>query len=200
MTEPLIHQTADVAPLARLGAGTRVWNNVQIREGATVGQDCIVGKDVYIDKDVVIGDRVKIQNGAQLYRPLLIEDGVFIGPQVVFVNDRVPRSVTPEGVLKSEADWEQKQTIVREGASIGAHATVLPGVEIGAWALIGAAALVTADVGAHSLILGVPGRPCRWVCRCGARLLEEGDIACPDCLRRYHVSPLGCVELPPRVR
>src|SRR3990172_4248367 len=139
MSEPFVHETADVSPLARLGPGTRAWNNVQIREGASLGRDCIVGKDVYIDKDVVIGDRVKVQNGALLYRPLLIEDGAFIGPQVVFVNDRIPRSVPPGGVLKSEADWTQKETIVREGASIGAHATVMAGVEIGAWAMIGAA-------------------------------------------------------------
>lgn len=194
MDKRLIHPTADVSPDARTGRGTRIWNNVQIRGGATLGTDCIVGKDAYIDHDVSIGNRVKIQNGALLYAPLLIEDGVFIGPQVVFTNDRLPRAVTPEGELKAAADWVQSQTRVMEGASIGAHATILPGITVGAWALVGAAAVVTSDIPAYALALGAPARVVGWACRCGARLPERASAECGTCGRRYAISDGGCRE------
>jgi len=195
MGDTFIHPTADVSPNAKIGAGSRIWNNVQVREGVTIGEECIIGKDTYVDKDVIVGNRVKVQNGAQLYRPLAIEDGVFIGPHAVFTNDRVPRAVNPEGELKAETDWSQQRTVVHEGASVGAQATVLPGISIGAWSLIAAGSVVTKDVPAHALVAGIPAVRAGWVCRCAARLLEGPAITkCPECRRTYRIEGITCSE------
>lgn len=166
----MIDPAADVSPDAVIGHGTRVWARAHIREGAILGASCIVGEGVYIDTGVQIGSNVKIQNGALLYRRLHLEDGVFIGPQACFTNDARPRSVTPEGRLKGNQDWLPGETWVGQGASVGAAAVVLPGLRIGRWAMVGAAALVTHDVPDHALVVGAPARQVGWVCACGARL------------------------------
>ncbi len=111
----MIHPTAEVSPEARIGPDTDIWNEAQVREGAVIGADCNIGKGVYIDKDVVVGDKVKIQNRASLYRGVTVEDGVFIGPHVSFTNDRYPRSITPEGRVRTDDDWEPEPTLVRHG-------------------------------------------------------------------------------------
>lgn len=194
----MIHPTADVSPEARIGPGTKVWHEVQVREGAVVGGDCIIGKGAYIGPGVVIGDRVKIQNRASLYPKLTLEDGVFVGPHVCFANDKYPRSITPEGRLITDEDWTPGETLVREGASIGAGAVVLPGVTIGRWAMVGAAALVTADVPEHGLVLGSPARLVGYVCACGRRLErgEEHDRwRCPRCGQTFHLA--GAPVSPP---
>jgi acetyltransferase-like isoleucine patch superfamily enzyme len=186
----MIHRTADVSPDARIGPGTRVWHEAQVREGAVIGAGCNVGKGVYIDRDVVIGDRVKIQNRASLYRGLTIEDGVYIGPHVSFANDRYPRAVNPDGSPQSDADWQLVPTLVREGASIGAGAVILPGVTIGRWAMVGAGAVVTHDVPDHALVVGNPARAAGYACVCGRRLDQEADgWRCPACGRTYQFEP-----------
>jgi len=193
----MIHHTAEVSADARIGPGTRIWNEAQVREGAVVGADCNVGKGVYIGPGVVVGDRVKIQNRASLYPGLTVEDGVFIGPHAVFTNDRYPRSVTPEGRLLTDADWESEPTLVREGASIGAGAIIRCGVTIGRWALIGAAALVTHDVPDHGLAMGVPARLLGYVCACARRLERAGETTrwrCPVCARTFELAPLPVAE------
>jgi UDP-2-acetamido-3-amino-2,3-dideoxy-glucuronate N-acetyltransferase len=193
----MIHPTAEVSPDARIGPRTRIWNEAQVREGAVVGADCVVGKGVYIGPGVVVGDRVKVQNRASLYSGLTVEDGVFIGPHAVLTNDRYPRSVTPDGRLLTDADWEPERTLVREGASIGAGAIVRCGVTIGRWALVGAAALVTHDVPDHGLAMGVPARLVGYVCEC-ARRLEHTDQAhrwrCPACGKTFELEPLPVNE------
>lgn len=193
MTDVFVHPSADVSPDAKMGAGTKVWHHVHVREGVTIGKECVIGKDVYIDQGVRIGSRVKIQNSALLYRPLEIHDGVFVGPRAVFANDRTPRAVTPEGRLKSEADWSQSLTVVEEGASIGAGAIILPGLRIGAWAMVGAGAVATRDVAAYSLVAGTPARPAGWVCRCGEKLEEREQALCPSCGWTYEISGGVCV-------
>lgn len=192
-----IHPSADVSEDARIGPGTKVWHNVHVREGVTIGEGCVIGKDVYIDSGVRIGDRVKIQNSALLYRPLEIRDGVFIGPRVVFTNDRRPRAVTPDGRLKSEADWVQSLTVVEEGASIGAGAIVMPGLRIGAWAMVGAGSVATREVAAYSLATGIPARRVGWVCRCGERLDAREEAVCPNCESAYEMR--GGICVPKRV-
>src|SRR3990172_3281127 len=132
----MIHRTADVSPDARIGPGTRIWHEAQVREGAVIGAGCNVGKGAYIDRDVVVGDRVKIQNRASLYRGVTVEDDVYIGPHVSFTNDRYPRAVNPDGTAQTDADWELVPTLVRKGASIGAGAVILPGVTVGRWAMV----------------------------------------------------------------
>ncbi len=177
-----VHPTAEVAPGAVVGAGTRVWHHAQVREGAIIGQQCILGKGVYIDAGVRLGDRVKVQNGASVYHGVTVEEGVFIGPGALLINDRQPRAINPDGTLKTDADWVVTPTLVQTGASIGAAAVVLPGVTVGRWALVGAGAVVTTDVPDHGLVLGVPARLVGYVCRCGQRLREEGEgWRCPVC-------------------
>lgn len=189
----MIHPTAEVSPDARIGPGTRIWHEAQVREGAVVGAECIIGKGVYIGPNVVIGDRVKIQNRASLYTGLTVEDGVFIGPHVVFINDRYPRSITPEGRLLADADWEPEPTLVRRGASIGGGAVIRCGVTIGRWALVAAAALVTSDFPDRGLVMGVPARLVGYVCTCARRLEPEGapgNWRCPACGQSFELAPL----------
>jgi UDP-2-acetamido-3-amino-2,3-dideoxy-glucuronate N-acetyltransferase len=183
MRSPAVHPTAEVSPHASLGEGTRVWNEAQVREGARVGESCILAKGVYIDVDVVVGDRVKLENRVSVFKGARIGDGVFIGPHSCLLNDRRPRATTPEGGLKTEADWMVSGVTVLEGASIGGGCTVLPGVSVGRHAMVGAGAVVTRDVPDHGLVVGNPARLIGYVCECGARLAGSGD--CPACGRRH---------------
>ncbi|WP_426594475.1 acyltransferase [Cellulomonas sp. McL0617] len=172
---PTVAPTADVDPRATVGAGTRIWHLAQVREGAVVGKECIVGRGAYIGPGVVVGDRCKIQNHALVYEPAVLEDGVFVGPAVVFTNDYYPRAVTPDGGLKSADDWHAVGVTVRTGASIGARAVCVAPVTIGRWALVAAGSVVTKDVPDFALVAGVPARRIRWVGRAGAPLEEQGD-------------------------
>lgn len=179
-----IHSTADVSKDASIGHSTRIWNNCQIREGASIGSECILSKDVYIDTEVVVGDRVKIQNGVSIYYGVEIESGVFCGPHCVFTNDKYPRSINPDGLLKSSAEWQVSQTLVRVGASIGAHATIVCGITIGRWAVIGAGAVVTRDVPDFGVFVGIPARQIGYACPCGRMLVESKDdrvFKCESC-------------------
>ena len=186
----MIHPTADVSPEARIGPGTRIWHEAQVREGAVIGAQCNIGKGVYIDRDVVLGDRVKVQNRASIYRGVTIEDSVYVGPHVSFANDMYPRAVNPDGTPQTDADWELVPTLVREGASIGAGAVVVPGVTIGRWAMAGAGAVVTRDVPDHTLVVGNPARAAGRVCMCGRPLDREGAAwRCPACGRSYRFAP-----------
>jgi len=160
MTEPYqAHPTAVISEEARIGAGTRIWHFTQVREGAVIGEDCILGKDVYVGIDVRIGSGCKIQNGATIYKGVTLEDGVFIGPHVVFTNDRYPRAFSRK--------WELVPTLVRRRASVGANATILCGVTIGTYAMVGAGSVVTRDVDPHALVVGNPARTKSYICRCG---------------------------------
>ena len=186
----MIHPSAEVSPEAQIGEGTNIWHQAQVREGARIGRNCIIGKGVYIDFDVVIGDNVKIQNYASIYHGVTIEDGVFIGPYACLTNDKIPRAITPDGGLKSDADWEVGKIRVKYGASIGAGAVILPNVTIGRFAMVGAGAVVTKDVPDHGLVMGNPARLVGYVCKCGRRLkAKEGRKAlmwCEVCGEEYH--------------
>jgi UDP-2-acetamido-3-amino-2,3-dideoxy-glucuronate N-acetyltransferase len=163
-----IHPTADVSARASIGAGSKIWHRVHIREGATIGQGCVLGKDVYIDAQVRIGNHVKIQNGVSIYHGVTLEDGVFCGPHCVFTNDLHPRSINLDG--SPQADWTLSETLVKSGASIGAQATLVCGITIGHWAMIGAGAVVTRDVPDYGLVYGNPARLRGFVCHCGEKL------------------------------
>jgi acetyltransferase-like isoleucine patch superfamily enzyme len=169
-----IHPTADVSSEAQIGEGTLIWHQAQVREGARIGRNCILGKGVYVDFGVKIGDNVKVQNYVSIYHGVEIEDGVFVGPHVCFTNDSLPRAVNPDGSLKSADDWEVERILIKRGAALGANVTVLPGVTVGEWALVGAGAVVTKDVPSHGLVLGNPAQLAGFVCPCGARL-EAGQ-------------------------
>lgn len=152
------HATAEVSKQAKIGVNTKIWHFVQIRENAEIGKNCIIGKNVYIDREVKIGDNCKIQNNCSIYRGTVIKDGVFVGPHVVFANDKYPRAINDDGTLKMESDWKAGEITVETGASVGAHATILPDIRIGQFALIGAGSVVTKDVEAYSVVYGNPAK------------------------------------------
>src|SRR5437899_8311359 len=138
-----IHPAAEVSPEPHIGAGTRIWNQVQVREHAHIGEECNIGKGVYIDAHVHIGSRVKIQNHVSVFEGVTLEDGVFVGPHVCFTNDLFPRAITPDGKLKSANDWEITPTLVKYGASLGAGSVIVCGVTIGQFDLVGPGSVVT---------------------------------------------------------
>jgi acetyltransferase-like isoleucine patch superfamily enzyme len=155
MNEIFVHPTAEVEEGARIGTGTKIWHLVHIRSTARVGSHCVLGRNVYLDADVVIGNLVKIQNNVSVYQGVTIEDEVFVGPSAVFTNDLHPRAQNP--------GWQITPTLVRRGASIGANATIICGVEVGPYAMVAAGAVVTRDVPPFQLVAGNPARPLGWV-------------------------------------
>jgi UDP-2-acetamido-3-amino-2,3-dideoxy-glucuronate N-acetyltransferase len=179
--------SADVDDRAKIGAGTTVWHLAQIREDAEVGADCVIGRGAYVGPGVIIGSNVKLQNYALVYEPARLADGVFIGPAAVLTNDTYPRAVTPEGRLKTGADWTAVGVVIREGAAIGARAVCVAPVVVGRWALVAAGAVVVADVPDFALVVGVPARRVGWVGRAGVRLVADGDgrFVCPETGARY---------------
>ena len=170
MAAPRIHPTAVVSEKAKIGDDSQVWLHCQIRDNATIGRGCVFGKNVYVDYDVVIGNNVKIQNNVSVYVGVTLEDGVFAGPHVCFTNDKVPRAVNPDLTAKGLSDWTITKTLVKKGAALGANATIVCGVTIGAWAMVGSGSVVTKDVPDHGLVLGNPARLVGWVCSCGERV------------------------------
>jgi UDP-2-acetamido-3-amino-2,3-dideoxy-glucuronate N-acetyltransferase len=175
MDAPVVAATADIDESAVIGLGTRIWHLAQVREDATLGSGCIVGRGAYVGPGVVIGDNVKIQNYALVYEPARLDDGVFIGPAAVLTNDMFPRSADVSGKLKRADDWHADGVHVREGASVGARAVIVPGRVIGRYALVAAGAVVTSDVPDFALVAGVPARRIGWVGRAGERLTDEGE-------------------------
>ena len=189
----MIHETAQVSKDAKIGNNVKVWNWVQIRENASIGDNSIISKGVYIDFDVKIGKNVKIQNNVSVYHGVTIDDGVFIGPHVCFTNDKIPRAINPNGSLKAADDWEVSKTLVGYGSSIGANSTILPGINIGRFAMIGAGAIVTKDVPDYGLVVGAPAKLVGFVCECGKRLVEksglpDGVMYCEKCKKEIKVK------------
>lgn len=175
-----IHPTACVDQPVAIGEGTKIWHFCHVSAHATIGRQCILGQNVFVGPRVVIGDRVKIQNNVSVYEGVTLEDDVFCGPSAVFTNVINPRSTI-------ERKHEFRPTRVRRGATIGANATILCGVTIGRYALVGAGAVVTSDVQDYALVMGVPARRTGWVCECGRTLSKSqaGDWFCPACERSY---------------
>lgn len=193
--DTMIAESADVAPSADLGTGTRVWHLVQIREHASIGNDCIIGRGAYVDHGVRIGSRCKIQNYAMIYSPSVLADGVFVGPGAILANDRYPRAIGLDGELKGDADWDPIGVEVGEGASIGAAAVLIGGATVGRWAMVGAAAVVTEAIPDFALAVGAPARVIGWVGRSGRQLVARGGgrLVDPDNGEQYLESE-GKVE------
>lgn len=171
------HESSYVDDDVQIGDGTRIWYFCHVQSGAVIGENCSLGQNVNVANNVRIGNDVKIQNNVSVYEGVELEDGVFCGPSCVFTNDLTPRARYPKGTSA------YKRTLVKEGASIGANATVVCGHTIGRSAMIAAGAVVTKDVPDYALVAGIPAHQIGWVCECGS-ILDE-DLRCEKCARRY---------------
>lgn len=182
------HETAVIDPGALIGEGSKIWHFCHIMPGAVIGADCNLGQNVFVANEVVLGNNVKVQNNVSIYAGVICEDDVFLGPSMVFTNVYNPRSAV-------NRKGEYLQTIVRQGATIGANATIVCGVEIGAFAFIGAGALVRKDVPPYALIVGNPGRHIGWMSEHGERLYfdTQGFAICPGSGEQYQLQD-GNVE------
>jgi len=179
-----VHESSYVDEQVTIGEGTRIWHFCHIQSGARIGKKCTIGQNVNIGNNVVIGDFVKIQNNVSVYEGVTLEDYVFCGPSMVFTNVIDPRCKYPQ----RGAQYYHK-TLVREGASIGANATIVCGHTIGRHAFIGAGAVVTRDVPDYALMVGVPARRIGWACECGEILPKfEREIKCPRCGLNYFID------------
>lgn len=183
MKETFIHLTSVIDEGADIGSGCTIWHFCHVMPQSKIGADCNIGQNVFIDNNVIIGNRVKVQNNVSLYNGVIIEDDVFLGPSMVFTNVINPRSFISR-------KHEFRTTIVRRGATIGANATVICGVEIGEYALVGAGAVVTKNVLPFSLVSGNPARHAGWVSKAGLRLSFDKDhtAVCPQEKDRYELT------------
>lgn len=166
----MVHPSA-LCESPHVGPRTRIWAFAHVMPGAVVGADCNLCDHTYIDDGAHLGDFVTVKNGVSVWNRVTLEDDVFVGPAVAFTNDRTPRA-RPYRTLPDE----YLPTLVRRGATLGANATIICGVRVGCHALVGAGAIVTADVADHAVVVGGPARPVGWICVCGRRL----DVRGPD--------------------
>jgi UDP-2-acetamido-3-amino-2,3-dideoxy-glucuronate N-acetyltransferase len=185
-----VHESCYVDEPCEIGSRTKIWHFSHVMKNSRIGLDCNIGQNVVISPDVVIGNNVKIQNNVSLYTGVILEDDVFCGPSMVFTNVVNPRS----HVVRRN---EYKRTLVCRGASIGANATVVCGVTIGAYAFVGAGSVVTRDVPAYALIYGSPARVRGWMCKCGIKLdFHNSDTAtCEACQAQYFKDGATVAEL-----
>lgn len=180
MKEYFAHETAVIDDGCQIGRDTKIWHFSHIMAGCRIGERCNIGQNVVVSPHVVLGANVKVQNNVSVYTGVVCEDDVFLGPSVVFTNVINPRS-------QVSRKHEYASTVVRRGASIGANATVVCGNEIGAYALVGAGAVITRTVLPYALVVGNPARQIGWVSEYGHRLHfnEEGEAVCPETGQRY---------------
>ncbi len=179
MNYTFIHETALVDTGAKIGSGTKIWHFCHIMSTAEIGKNCILGQNVFVGNNAKLGSNVKVQNNVSVYEGVICEDDVFLGPSMVFTNVLNPRSFV-------ERKQEFKTTLVKKGATIGANSTIICGVTLGEYCLIGAGAVVTKDVKPFALMTGVPAKQTGWVSRVGAVLGE--DLICPETGEKYSVE------------
>lgn len=177
MSDYYVHPTSVIDDNVSVGKGTKIWYFCHLQSGSVIGENCTLGQNVNISNNVKIGNGCKIQNNVSLYEGVEIEDFVFCGPSCVFTNDLTPRAKYPKGSVG------YIKTLVKEGASIGANATIICGSVIGKHALVAAGAVVTKDVPDFALVKGNPAKICGWVCECGNPLSES--LKCSNCGRKY---------------
>ena len=188
MVDVFVHESSYVDDGCEIGAGTKIWHFSHVMTGSRIGRRCNIGQNVVISPQVVIGDNVKVQNNVSIYTGVILEDDVFCGPSMVFTNVVNPRSHVPR-------KDEYRQTLVKRGASLGANSTIVCGHTIGAYAFIGAGAVVTRDVPDFALVVGNPARVAGWMCACGAKLASgvsaPASVECKACLNKYRAEGAG---------
>lgn len=181
-----VHPSSFIDDNVRIGEGTKIWHFSHIMSGAKIGKRCKIGQNVFIDRDVKIGNNVKIQNNVSVYRGVTLEDNVFCGPSMVFTNVLNPRSAYPKD------SSEYCKTLVKEGATIGANATIICGLTLGRSAFIGAGTVVTEDVPDYALVYGNPPKIMGWMCECGIKLEFNNNFArCKACRKTYKMIDGG---------
>jgi UDP-2-acetamido-3-amino-2,3-dideoxy-glucuronate N-acetyltransferase len=195
MSDFYVHPTAVIDEGCSIGKGARIWHFAHVMRGARIGRRCTVGQNCFIDRDVDIGDNVKIQNNVSVYTGVHVEDHAFLGPSCVFTNVNTPRSAFP----RNDPQRDYVDTWVRQGASVGANATIRCGIELGQWCLVGSGAVVVKNVVPHAVMAGVPARRIGWACLCAAVLARresDGRWVCPEhnCGREYEIEE-GLVRL-----
>jgi UDP-2-acetamido-3-amino-2,3-dideoxy-glucuronate N-acetyltransferase len=175
-----VHESAYVDEPCEIGAGTRIWHFTHVMKNCRIGENCNLGQNVVVSPGVVLGRNVKVQNNVSLYTGVILEDNVFCGPSMVFTNILTPRSE----IVRRDQYVETK---VGRGATFGANCTVVCGHEIGRYALVGAGAVVSRNLPAYALVVGVPARRVGWACRCGLKLASAGGGAwrCATCGNEY---------------
>ena len=162
-----IHPNAHVSSQAKIGKGTKIWINSQVREDSEIGKNCIISKDTYIDIGVKIGDNCKIQNGVSIYHGVVIENDVFVGPNVSFTNDKIPRAFN--------TNWQITKTIIKNGVSIGANSTIVCGVVLGEYCMVAAGSVVTKNVEPYSLVMGNPAKHFSYIDKMGNKIQGNPD-------------------------
>lgn len=178
------HKTAEIEKGVRIGKGTKIWQNCQILKGAQIGNNCNIGHNCFIESGGKLGNGVKLKSNIDIWDLITLEDFVFVGPSAVFTNDKNPRAKYPKKEYSRYGKW--LPVLVKEGATIGANATVVAGHTIGKWAMVGAGAVVADDVPDFALVYGVPAKFISWVCECGNKIKFKGEKAvCKICKRNY---------------
>ncbi len=179
----MVHATAVVDEPVQIGGGSKIWHFCHVMTGASIGRGCVLGQNVFVAGSVVMGDRCKVQNNVSLYDGVILGDDVFIGPSAVFTNVSRPRA----SVSRRDAF---ERTVVEDGVTIGANATIRCGALLEVGAFVAAGALVLEHVPSFCLVAGVPARPIGWACLCGERI-EGAEFACGSCARRYERAGAG---------
>jgi UDP-2-acetamido-3-amino-2,3-dideoxy-glucuronate N-acetyltransferase len=179
-----IHSTAIVDEGVEVGQGTKIWHFTHIMPGARIGENCIIGQNVFIGSGVILGNNIKVQNNVSIFDGVTLEDDVFCGPSMVFTNVFNPRSFISR-------KKEFRKTLVRKGATLGAHVTIICGNAIGQYAFIGAGSVVTKDVPDYALVYGNPGKIKGWVCQCAETITFQSGKAVCQCGKRYKKDRAG---------
>ena len=189
MSSFFVHESSYADDGCVIGEGTKIWHFCHIMPGAVIGKKCSIGQNVNIGCRAVLGNNCKIQNNVSIYDDVILEDDVFCGPSMVFTNVINPRAFV-------ERKDEYKTTLLKKGVTVGANATIVCGNTIGAYAMIGAGAVVTHDVPDYALVFGSPARIKGWICECGIKLTFEGKSAkCADCETEYRLSDDICTKV-----
>lgn len=179
-----VHKTAEVQKGALVGRGTKIWHNCQILKGAKIGKECIIGHNCFVGSKSKLGKGVKLESNIDVWNLVVLKDFVFVGSSVAFTNDKNPRAKYPKSKYPKYGKW--LPTLVKEGATIGANATIICGNIIGKWTMIGAGAVVTKDVPDYAIAAGVPAKIIGWICECGNKIrFQEEKAACRICRRKY---------------
>ncbi len=185
-----VHETAVVDNGARIGNGTKIWHFSHLMPTCIIGENCSIGQNVFVANHVILGENVKVQNNVSLYEGVICEDDVFLGPSMVFTNVNNPRS----GINRKN---EFKKTLVKKGATVGANATIICGIEIGKFAFIGAGAVVTKNVSDYALVTGNPAKQTGWMSEHGSKLIfnDNGIAFCEDSQQQYKIENAQVIRI-----